>query len=171
MTEKRFRVQEHCLRSSYGIEAENWLVTNDNHSVVLNDKAEAHMVANMSNDIIDKFNHLHEEKEELKEENEYLCEKIKENEWHWNTIDEDRDVWKYKCKRLEEENKELKEDNDIKFWKHELMIQWNKTQIISHELSLAIENGYEISEDFKKYLDELKERHEENMKKAERLKI
>ena len=74
-------------------------------------------------------------------------------------------------KDLTEENKLLKEDNDIKFWKHELMIQWNKTQLISHELSLAIENGYEISEDFKKYLDELKERHEENMKKAERLKI
>lgn len=110
MTEKRFRVQEHCLRSSYGIEAENWLVTNDNHSVVLNDKAEAHMVANMGNDVIDKFNHLHEEKEELKEENEYLCEKIKENEWHWNTIDEDRDVWKYKCKTLEEENEELKQE-------------------------------------------------------------
>lgn len=73
--------------------------------------------------------------------------------------------------KLHEENQELKEDNDIKFWKHELMIQWNTTQIISHELSLAIENGYEISEDFKKYLDELKERHEENMKKAERLKI
>ena len=40
MTEKQFRVQEHCLRSSYGIEAENWLVTNDKHSVVLNDKAD-----------------------------------------------------------------------------------------------------------------------------------
>ena len=68
MTEKRFRVQEHYLRSSYGIEAENWLVTNDNHSVVLNDKAEAHMVANMSNDIIDKLNHLHEENEKLHDE-------------------------------------------------------------------------------------------------------
>ena len=33
-----------------------------------------------------------------------FVKKIKENEWHWNTIDEDRDVWKYKCKRLEEEN-------------------------------------------------------------------
>ena len=72
---------------------------------------------------------------------------------------------------LYEENKELKKDNDIKFWKNELMIQWNTTQIISHELSLAIENGYEISEDFQKYLDELKERHEENVKKIERLKI
>lgn len=61
MTDKQFRVQEHCLRSSYGIEAENWLVTNDNHSVVLNDKAEAHMVANMGNDVINKLNTLHEE--------------------------------------------------------------------------------------------------------------
>ena len=60
MTEKRFRVQEHCLRSSYGIEAENWLVTNDNHIVVLNNKAEAHMVANMCNDIIDVLNEQHE---------------------------------------------------------------------------------------------------------------
>lgn len=65
MTEKRFRVQEHCLRSSYGIEAENWLVTNDNHSVVLNGKAEAHMVANMCNDVIDVLNELHEENQRL----------------------------------------------------------------------------------------------------------
>lgn len=72
MTEKRFRVQEHCLRSSYGIEAENWLVTNDNHSVALNDKAEAHMVANMCNDVIDVFNALHEENEQLKLKNESL---------------------------------------------------------------------------------------------------
>ena len=66
MTENRFRVQEHCLRSSYGIEAENWLVTNDNHSVVLNNKAEAHMVANMFNDVIDVLNELHKENKELK---------------------------------------------------------------------------------------------------------
>ena len=66
MTEKRFRVQEHCLRSSYGIEAENWLVTNDNHSVVLNNKAEAHMVANMFNDVIDVLNGLYDENQQLR---------------------------------------------------------------------------------------------------------
>ena len=65
MTEKQFRVQEHCIRSSYGIEAENWLVTNDNHSVVLNNKAEAHMVANMFNDVIDVLNELNDENQEL----------------------------------------------------------------------------------------------------------
>lgn len=68
MTEKRFRVQEHCLMSSCGIEAENWLVTNDNHSVALNNKAEAHMVANMCNDVIDVFNALHEENQELRQD-------------------------------------------------------------------------------------------------------
>ena len=68
MTEKRFRVQEHCLRSSYGIEAENWLVTNDNHSVALNNKAEAHMVANMCNDVIDVLNELNDENTQLKKQ-------------------------------------------------------------------------------------------------------
>lgn len=58
-------------------------------------------VSNGLDDIVTLLNELHEE-------NEYLCEKIKENEWHWNTIDEDRDVWRYKCKRLEEENEQLK---------------------------------------------------------------
>ena len=54
-------------------------------------------------EMVDLLNELHEE-------NEYLCEKIKENEWHWNTIDEDRDVWIYKCKTLEEENEQLKRE-------------------------------------------------------------
>lgn len=58
-------------------------------------------VSNGLDDIVTLLNELHEE-------NEYLCEKIKENEWHWNTIDEDKDVWMYKCKKLEEENEQLK---------------------------------------------------------------
>jgi len=76
MTEKRFRVQEHCLRSSYGIEAENWLVTNDNRGVVLNNKSEAHMVANMLNDVIDVLNELNDENKELKNKNSQLQETL-----------------------------------------------------------------------------------------------
>ena len=76
MTEKRFRVQEHCLRSSYGIEAENWLVTNDNNGVVLNDKAEAHMVANMCNDVIDVLNEQHKTITRLEKENEQVKQQI-----------------------------------------------------------------------------------------------
>lgn len=49
---KLFRVQENCLRSSQGIVAENWLVTNDEYAVVLNNEAEANMVCNMVNDMI-----------------------------------------------------------------------------------------------------------------------
>ena len=78
MTEKRFRVQEYCLRSSYGIEAENWLVTNDNHSVVLNNKAEAHMVGNMCNDIIDVLNELNDENKQLKQSNQKLNDELQE---------------------------------------------------------------------------------------------
>ena len=151
----------------------------------------------LGNDVVNLLNNLTEEKRELKfERDRYkrLSEIRQESiNNHILTIKEfidncsDKKVKKTleqlfhsevkeydlskKIRNLEKENEELKEDNDIKFWKHELMIQWNKTQIISHELSLAIENGYEISEDFKKYIDELKERREENMKKAERLKI
>ena len=58
--------------------------------------------------VVDILNELAEENKELKEENEYLCEKIKENEWHWNTIDEDRDVWRYKCNQFEKENHKIK---------------------------------------------------------------
>ena len=49
---KLFRVQKNCLRSSMGIEAENWLVTNDKYAVVLINEAEANMVCNMLNDMV-----------------------------------------------------------------------------------------------------------------------
>ena len=46
----------------------------------------------------------------LSEDNEYLEKRFKEEEWHYNHIDEDRDVWMYKCRELEKENEELKKD-------------------------------------------------------------
>ena len=55
---------------------------------------------------------LKRENEQLKKDIEYLDEKIKENEWHWNTIDEDRDVWHYKCTQAEKRVKELKTKNE-----------------------------------------------------------
>ena len=48
----------------------------------------------------------------LEQDIKYLEKKIKENEWHWNTIDEDRDVWHYKCNQAEERVKELKDENE-----------------------------------------------------------
>lgn len=62
----------------------------------------------MENEVLDLLN----ENEQLKKDIEYLDEKIKENEWHWNTIDEDRDVWHYKCTQAEKRVKELKTENE-----------------------------------------------------------
>ena len=45
---------------------------------------------------------------DLSEDNEYLEKRFKEEEWHYDHIDEDRDVWKYKCQELEKENEQLK---------------------------------------------------------------
>ena len=44
----------------------------------------------------------------LSEDNEYLEKRFKEEEWHYDHIDEDRDVWKYKCQELEKEKEQLK---------------------------------------------------------------
>lgn len=70
---------------------------------------------------------------------------------------------------LYSENQELRLDNDIKFWKQEFMIQHNRTQLILHELSLAINEGYEVSDEFKEMVRELKEKNKETMKKHKRL--
>ena len=48
----------------------------------------------------------------LSEDNEYLEKRFKEEEWHYDHIDEDRDVWKHKCQELERENEELNEKID-----------------------------------------------------------
>ena len=39
--------------------------------------------------------------------------RFKEEEWHYNHIDEDRDVWKHKCQELEKENEQLKNKIDV----------------------------------------------------------
>ena len=70
---------------------------------------------------------------------------------------------------LHNENVELRQDNDIKFWKHQFMTQHNSTQIILHELSLAMADGYEVSDKFKDWLDELKEKNKAVIDKHRRL--
>lgn len=71
-----------------------------------------------------------------------------------------------KLNTQEERIRELLQDNDHKFWKHQFMHQFNSTSLIMHEISLAIDNGYKVSDDFKEYLDGLKKKHEKGMKKA-----
>lgn len=80
----------------------------------------------------------------------------------------------YNCKKIVDElnnqrniiNK-LKENNDIKFWKLQFMRQFNETQLITHEISRAVSEGYKVSDKFQKYLDSLKKFNEEKMKEAE----
>ena len=44
----------------------------------------------------------------LSEDNEYLEKRFKEEEWHYDHIDEDRDAWRHKCQELEKENEHIK---------------------------------------------------------------
>ena len=70
---------------------------------------------------------------------------------------------------LKRENNELREDNDIKFWKLQCMHYFNSNSLFMSEISRAIKKGYEVSEPFQKYLDELKENNKEIKEKNERL--
>ena len=72
-------------------------------------------------------------------------------------------------KELEKENKELRQDNDIKFWKLQCMHYFNSNSLFMSEISRAIKKGYEVSEQFQKYLDELKENNKEIKEKNKRL--
>lgn len=72
-------------------------------------------------------------------------------------------------KQLKEENKELRQDNDIKFWKLQCMNYFNSNSLFMSEISRAIKKGYEVSEQFQKYLDELKENNKEIKEKNKRL--
>ena len=91
----------------------------------------------------------------------------------WAVRDYDITLWKEEVisllNALHEENQELRMDNDIKFWKHQFMSQYNENQVILHELSLAINKGYEISDKFKKWIEDSAERNKEVMEKNERL--
>ena len=66
----------------------------------------------------------------------------------------------------EELIQELLQDNDHKFWKLQYMIQHNTSQLIMHEIFLAMKEGYELSDAMKKHLKELEKETEENLEKA-----
>ena len=112
---------------------------------------------------------VEDENEQLKSKNRGLQSELqifKEDVTHSNFMinklgDENR--------QLKKENQELRQDNDIKFWKHQFMIQHNSTQLILHELSLAMNEGYEVSDKFKEWLDDLTEKNKEAITKHERL--
>lgn len=79
--------------------------------------------------------------------------------------------WSEENEQLKQQNKELKSDNDIKFWKLQFIKFSNGNGIIMHEISRAIEEGYEVSDEFKQYINDLKVQNEKNREKAKRLGI
>ena len=68
--------------------------------------------------------------------------------------------------QLKKENQELRQDNDIKFWKLQCIQSSNNNQIMLFELSRAIQQGYEVSDKFKQYLNEIKEHDKEIREKT-----
>lgn len=97
-----------------------------------------------------------------------FCIQDDEKEYSFPTIDDKSHLIMYE-KALNEQDeriRELLQDNDHKFWKLQFMHQFNSTSLIMHEISLAIKEGYKVSDKFKAYLDELKTQNEEGMKKA-----
>ena len=75
----------------------------------------------------------------LSEDNEYLEKRFKEEEWHYNHIDEDRDVWKHKCQELEKENEQLKQ-----------FIQSLAEQSVNGKVMLRDGKVYDLNEILKK---------------------
>ena len=71
--------------------------------------------------------------------------------------------------QLKKENEELRQDNDIKFWKLQCMHYFNSNSLFMSEISRAINKGYEVSDKFQKYLDELKKDSKEIKEKNKRL--
>ena len=114
--------------------------------------------------VVDVMNELNDENNELKEERKGF-ESCSHN---WEIL---YDEAKNKVEELSKENKELKSDNDIKFWKLQCIRFSNGNGIILHEISRAIEEGYEVSNEFKQYLHDLKVQNEKNVEKAKRLGI
>lgn len=70
---------------------------------------------------------------------------------------------------LKRENNELRQDNDIKFWKLQCMHYFNSNSLFMSEISRAMRKGYKVSDKFQEYLDELKEEKEEIEEKNKRL--
>ena len=123
--------------------------------VVCGGEHSADVVATALNELLDK-------NEELKEERDYFERKKCEYHNKWNLAHLDNI-------NLRKENEELRQDNDIKFWKLQCMRQHNSTQVILHELSIAIKQGYEVSDEFKKYTDDLEENNKKMIEKNKRL--
>ena len=95
----------------------------------------------------------------LSEDNEYLEKRFKEEEWHYDHIDEDRDAWRHKCQELEKENEQLKLELDTH--KHPLWSTREAERIVN-ELKQEIEELKEEIKDLNDVLARYEEKELEN---------
>ena len=72
-------------------------------------------------------------------------------------------------KEFKKENNELRQDNDIKFWKLQCMHYFNSNSLFMSEISRAMKKGYKVSDKFQEYLDELEENTKKIKEKNKRL--
>ena len=80
----------------------------------------------------------------------------------------DCDILEEENEQLKSDNQELKQDNDIKFWKHECIKEANANSVLLFELGKAIDGGYEVSDKFKDFMNDLNKSIENEKKKLER---
>lgn len=117
---------------------------------------------NVMNGLNEKNKKLQKENLDLSEELDYYKTKCASLETGLFQADREN-------RQLKEENKELRQDNDIKFWKLQCLQSSNNNQIMLFELGRAIQQGYEVSDKFKQYLEEIKEHNKEIQEKHKRL--
>lgn len=70
--------------------------------------------------------------------------------------------------QLQNQIDELKQDNDIKFWKHKWLHESNANSVLLFELGKAINGGYEVSDKFKDFMNDLNKSIENEKKKLKR---
>lgn len=105
---------------------------------------------------------------ELNDENKKLKIFLKAVNEELSLANRDCDILEEENEQLKSDNQELKQDNDIKFWKHECIKEANANSVLLFELGKAIDGGYEVSDKFKDFMNDLNKSIENEKKKLER---
>ena len=144
------------------------------------EKLLANMICNELNKRIDEIEHLKQFLKQSYDELKYFTGLFEDNEIDVTVkdllrnldliLDNDNMSLPSFFNYLVNENEQLKQDNDIKFWKQECSYQVNLNSVLLNELSNAIRKGYNTSDSFNKYfsIDKIKKEHDELKDKLKR---
>ena len=105
---------------------------------------------------------------ELSDENERLKIFLRAVNEELDLTIRDYDTLEEENEQLQNQIDELKQDNDIKFWKHKWLHESNANSVLLFELGKAIDGGYEVSDKFKDFMNDLNKSIENEKKKLER---